>query len=199
MGCGISIGCRIPTSGPWTSTNRSSMSVALEGDPGPLELAGARLRHLHGNFGYTFRKDWPHVLSEPPRDWTAYKERNPVGSYRRKSNLPAPMARGGRLFITFDGVDRPFSLWVNGQKVGYSVNSRNAAEFDITSLVRPGKNLLAAEVYRYSAGSYLEDQDMWRLSGIFRNVTLWTLRRSTCATFSCGPIWMPAIAMRRWR
>src|ERR1019366_5329302 len=60
------------------------------------------------------------------------------------------------------------------EKVGFSVNSRNAAEFDITKFLKPGKNLLAAEVYTYSAGSYIEDQDMWRLSGIFRNVTLWS-------------------------
>ena len=54
------------------------------------------------------------------------------------------------------------------------LNSRNAAEFDITKYLKPGKNLLAVEVYTYSAGSYIEDQDMWRLSGIFRNVTLWS-------------------------
>ncbi len=57
---------------------------------------------------------------------------------------------------------------------GFSVNSRNAAEFDITRYVKPGKNMIAVEVYRFSAGTYLEDQDMWRLSGIFRNVTLWS-------------------------
>ena len=71
-------------------------------------------------------------------------------------------------------MDSAFFLWINGQKVGYSANSRNPAEFDITKYVKPGKNVLAAEVYRYSAGSYLEDQDMWRLSGIFRNVYLWS-------------------------
>ncbi len=67
-----------------------------------------------------------------------------------------------------------FFLWINGQKAGYSVNSRNVAEFDITKYVKPGKNMVAAEVYRYNSGSYLEDQDMWRLSGIFRNVTIWS-------------------------
>ena len=88
------------------------------------------------------------------------------------------------MFITFDGVDSAFFLWINGQKVGYSINSRNAAEFDITKYVKPGKNLVAAEVYRFSAGSYLEDQDMWRLSGIFRNVTLWSTPMSTSAISS---------------
>lgn len=125
------------------------------------------------NRGYIFQKDWPRVMTDPPKDWTAYKERNPVGSYRRTFEVPEEW-KGRRVFITFDGVDSAFYLWVNGQKVGYSVNSRNAAEFDLTKYLRPGSNLLAVEVYRFSAGSYLEDQDMWRLSGIFRNVTLWS-------------------------
>jgi beta-galactosidase len=125
------------------------------------------------NIGYTFQKDWPHVLSEPPKNYTSYNERDPVGSYRREFDLPASWA-GRRIFVTFDGVDSAFFLWLNGEKVGYSVNSRNAAEFDLTKYLKPGKNLIAVEVYRYSAGSYLEDQDMWRLSGIFRNVTLWS-------------------------
>ena len=125
------------------------------------------------NNGYTFQKDWPRVLSDPPKNYTAYNERDPVGSYRRDFELPADWA-GRRVFITFDGVDAGFFLWINGEKVGYSINSRCPAEFDITKYVKPGKNVLAAEVYRYCAGSYLEDQDMWRLSGIFRNVYLWS-------------------------
>lgn len=125
------------------------------------------------NLGYTFKMDWPHVMSEPPREWTAYAERNPVGSYRRDFEVPASW-QGRRIFISFAGVDSAFFLWVNGSKIGYSVNSRNIAEFDITRFIQPGRNVLAAEVYRYSSGSYLEDQDMWRLSGIFRDVTLWS-------------------------
>ncbi len=125
------------------------------------------------NMGYTFRRDWPRVMSAPPENWTAFKERNPVGSYRREFDVPSEW-KDRRIFVTFDGVDSAFFLWVNGQKVGFSVNSRNAAEFDLTQYVKPGKNMIAVEVYRYSAGSYLEDQDMWRLSGIFRNVTLWS-------------------------
>ena len=105
--------------------------------------------------------------------YTSNAERNPVGSYRREFDVPQNW-NGRRIFITFDGVDAAFFLWINGEKVGYSVNSRNAAEFDVTKYVKPGKNMVAAEVYRYCTGSYLEDQDMWRLSGIFRNVTLWS-------------------------
>ena len=124
------------------------------------------------NMGYIFQKDYPRVMSEPPKTYTAYKERNPVGSYRREFEVPQNW-KDRRIFLTFDGVDAGFFLWINGEKVGYSINSRNAAEFDITKYVKPGKNMVAAEVYRFTAGSFLEDQDMWRLSGIFRNVTVW--------------------------
>jgi len=127
----------------------------------------------YSNFTYIFQKDFPRVMSTPPERYTAYKERNPVGSYRRDFTVPADW-KGRRVFITFDGVDAGFFIWVNGRKVGYSVNSRNAAEFDLTKYLQPGKNTLAVEVYRFTTGSYLEDQDMWRLSGIFRNVTLWS-------------------------
>ncbi|HTN38585.1 MAG TPA: glycoside hydrolase family 2 TIM barrel-domain containing protein [Arachidicoccus sp.] len=127
----------------------------------------------YSNYNYIFQKDFPYVMSPPPVSYTTYRERNPVGSYRRDFEVPANWD-GRRIFVTFDGVDAGFFLWVNGQKVGYSVNSRNAAEFDLTKYVHPGKNMIAAEVYRFTTGSYLEDQDMWRLSGIFRNVTLWS-------------------------
>jgi beta-galactosidase len=128
---------------------------------------------FYRNAGYTIRRDWPRVMSEPPKNYTAYTERNPAGSYRRDFELPAKW-EGRRIFVTFDGVDSALFLWINGERVGYSVNSRNPAEFDITRYVKPGRNVIAAEVYKYSAGTYLEDQDMWRLSGIFRNVTLWS-------------------------
>jgi beta-galactosidase len=127
----------------------------------------------YSNYTYIFKKDFPRVMSTPPEKYTAYKERNPVGSYRRNFVLPAAWS-GRRIFLTFDGVDAGFFLWINGKKVGYSVNSRNAADFDITPYVQPGNNMVAVEVYRFTTGSYLEDQDMWRLSGIFRNVTLWS-------------------------
>lgn len=128
---------------------------------------------IYTNITYPFKSDWPRVMGEPPKDWTAYDERNPVSSYRRTFEVPADW-RGRETFLKFDGVDAGFFVWVNGEKVGYSQNSRNAAEFDITKYLKPGKNDLAVEVYRYTAGSYFEDQDMWRLSGIFRNVTLWS-------------------------
>ena len=131
---------------------------------------------IYTNITYPFQRDWPRVMSEPPRDWTAHDARNPVGSYRRDFEVPASW-NGRQILLSFDGVDSSFFLWINGQKVGYSQNSRNVAEFDITPFLRPGRNTLAVEVYRYCVGSYLEDQDMWRMSGIFRNVTLWSAPR----------------------
>ena len=128
---------------------------------------------VYSNITYIFKKDFPNVMGTPSERYTSFKERNPVGSYRRDFTVPAEW-KGRRTFITFDGVDAGFFIWVNGQKVGYSVNSRNAAEFDLTKYVKPGKNTLAVEVYRFTTGSYLEDQDMWKMSGIFRNVTLWS-------------------------
>jgi beta-galactosidase len=127
---------------------------------------------FYRNNGYTIKKDFPHIMSEPDEKYTAFKERNPVGSYRREFDVPAEWI-GRRTFITFDGVDCAFFLWVNGEKVGYSINSRNAADFDLTKYLKAGKNMIAVEVYQYSSGTWLEDQDMWRLHGIFRNVTLW--------------------------
>jgi len=128
---------------------------------------------FYRNLGYTIRKDFPRVMSEPDKRYTSFIERNPVGSYRREFEVPAEWT-GRRNFITFDGVDCAFFLWVNGEKVGFSVNSRNAADFDLTRYLKPGKNMIAVEVYQYSSGTWLEDQDMWRLHGIFRNVTLWS-------------------------
>ncbi|HZK68316.1 MAG TPA: glycoside hydrolase family 2, partial [Paludibacter sp.] len=128
---------------------------------------------FYRNAGYTIKKDFPHVMSEPDKWYTSYNERNPVGSYRREFSVPTEWT-GRRNFITFDGVDCAFFLWVNGEKVGFSVNSRNAADFDLTKYLKPGKNMIAVEVYQYSSGTWLEDQDMWRLHGIFRNVTLWS-------------------------
>jgi beta-galactosidase len=128
---------------------------------------------FYRNLGYTIKKDFPHVMSEPEKWYTSYKERNPVGSYRREFEVPADW-KDRRNFITFDGVDCAFFLWVNGEKVGFSVNSRNAADFDLTKYLKTGKNMIAVEVYQYSSGTWLEDQDMFRLHGIFRNVTLWS-------------------------
>ena len=96
---------------------------------------------------------------------------NPVGSYRRDFEIP-PGWDGREVFINFDGVYSAFYVWVNGEYIGYSEGSRTPAEFRITEAVRPGTNVLAVQVYRWSDGSYLESQDFWRVSGIDRDVYL---------------------------
>jgi beta-galactosidase/beta-glucuronidase len=99
---------------------------------------------------------------------------NPTGCYRTTFELPESF-RNRQVFIRFEGVDAGFHLWLNGELVGYSQGSRLPAEFDLTPYLQPGENLLAAEVYRWTDGSYLEDQDFWRLSGIYRDVLLWAV------------------------
>ena len=111
------------------------------------------------------------VMRTPPTHWTTYKHRNEVGSYRREFNIPQDWD-SREIFINFDGVDSFFYLWINGKYVGFSKNSRNTASFNITPYLQKGKNMVAAEVYRSSDGSFLEAQDMFRLPGIFRTVAL---------------------------
>ncbi len=133
--------------------------------------------------GYPFKIDPPRVMGEPPTNWTAFVDRNPVGSYRRTFELP-PLWNGRRVFIHFDGVDSAFYLWVNGTRLGFSKDSRTPAEFEVTDFVKPGLNQIAAEVYRWSDGSYLEDQDMWRMSGIFRPVYLYSTAAARIRDFT---------------
>ena len=87
---------------------------------------------------------------------------------------PIERAQAGtsRLLLTFGGADAALSVWLNGTPVGYSQDSKLPAEFDVTASARPGRNLVCAQVVRWCDGSYLEDQDMWWLSGLFRDVTL---------------------------
>ena len=128
---------------------------------------------LYTNITYPFAKDPPRVMGTPPGHFSNFDpaRRNEVGSYRHSFEVPASWA-GRRVVIHFAGVDSALELWLNGTRVGYSEDSRTPAEFDLTPHLQPGTNLLAARVYQNSDGSYLEDQDMWRLSGIFRDVFL---------------------------
>ncbi|WP_420579672.1 glycoside hydrolase family 2 TIM barrel-domain containing protein [Reichenbachiella sp.] len=126
--------------------------------PGNWERLGYGVPH-YLDVDYPFPAHPPHI----PNDY------NPVGSYRKTFDLPLSW-NGNEVIIQFGAVRSAFYLWVNGKKVGYSQGSKLPAEFDITSFVQAGENLVAIEVYRWSDGSYLEDQDMWRLSGIDRSV-----------------------------
>ena len=127
---------------------------------------------IYININYPFARKRPSVTTEPPKDWTAYENRNPVGSYVTFFDVTEEMLKNN-LILHFGGVHSAMYVWINGQKVGYSQNSMSPAEFDVTHFLKAGRNRLAVEVYRWSDGSYLEDQDMWRLSGIFRSVQLW--------------------------
>lgn len=118
--------------------------------------------------------DWKGgVMRTPPTNWMTYRNRNEVGSYRRTFSVPADW-KGQQIYLNFDGVDSFFYLYINGKYVGFSKNSRNLAEFNITPyLNKEGEeNTVAVEVYRHSDGSFLESQDMFRLPGIFRTVAL---------------------------
>ena len=128
---------------------------------------------LYVNHPYAFIPDPPRVMTTPPVHFTTYEHRNPIGSYRHTFSVPSDWD-GRQVFMVFDGVSSAFYLWINGQKVGYSQGSRTPAEFNITPYLRAGSNTLAAEVYRYSDGSYLECQDFWRISGIFRDVYMYS-------------------------
>lgn len=128
---------------------------------------------IYTNITYPFRNNPPFIQGQT--GYTVETEPNAVGSYKRTFVLPQTWEKSP-VFIHFDGVYSAMYLWVNGKKVGYSQGSTEDAEFDITPYVKPGENQIAVEVYRWCDGSYLEDQDMFRMSGIFRDVYL--LKRS---------------------
>ena len=141
-------------------------------------MAIARLwETIYSNVNYPFQKDAPKVTSEPPAEYYSYGHRNPTGSYVTTFEVTLDM-KDKCLYLHFEGVKSAMYVWVNGERVGYSQNSMSPAEFDITEFVKNGTNRLAVEVYRWSDGSYLEDQDMWRLSGILRPVELWVRPRT---------------------
>lgn len=102
------------------------------------------------------------------------RKTNPVGSYVKEFELPASFAEQP-VYISFQGVESAFYVWLNGQFVGYSEDSFTPSEFDLTPFVKDGSNKLAVEVYQRSTGSWIEDQDFWRFSGIFRDVYLYTV------------------------
>ncbi len=130
--------------------------------PSNWQMKGYGRPH-YTNVKFPFPVDPPRVPSE-----------NPTGCYIRSFEIPEAWD-GRQIMLMFRGVDSYFELWINGKSVGSSKGSRLPAEFDITKYVRAGENSVAVKVIQWSDASYLEDQDMWWLSGIFREVTLTAL------------------------
>ena len=125
---------------------------------------------IYTNVTYPFRNQPPFIKGQ--EGYTVVKEPNAVGSYRRTITVPSSW-NGREIYLHFNGIYSAAYVWVNGQKVGYTQAPNVDAEFDVTKYIKPGiENLVCVEVYRWSDGSYIEDQDMFRLSGIHRDVYL---------------------------
>lgn len=124
---------------------------------------------IYTNITYPFKNNPPFI--QPQKGYTTEFEPNPVGSYRREFLVPQNW-ENKQIFIHFEGVIGGMYLWINGQKVGYSEGANNSAEFDITSYIKAGANTVAVETYKWTDASYVEDQDMFRLGGIYKDVFL---------------------------
>ena len=133
--------------------------------PANWELEGYGIP-IYTNIPYPFSFD---KKPSPPDIPDGY---NPVGSYKKSFELPESW-ENKKVTIHLGAVKSAFYIWLNGKKVGYSQGSKLPAEFDLDAFLKPGKNTIALEVYRWSDGSYLEDQDFWRFSGIERDVYLY--------------------------
>ena len=149
--------------------------------PGDWEMNGFGTP-IYSSSGYTFKIDPPFVMKEPKKNYTAYVERNPTGCYRRTFSVPAEW-KGKEVFVRFGAVSSAFYLYVNGLEVGYSQGSMEPAEFRITPYLKDGQNQIALKVMKYSDGSYLEDQDMWRIAGIHRGIELYATPKIRIADF----------------
>lgn len=143
--------------------------------PGNWEFNGYGIP-MYVNVGFGFKKNPPYID----------KDDSPVGMYRHSFNIPDTW-NGRKVFIHFEGGTNSMYVWVNGQKVGYTQNAKSPAEFDITPYIRKGENTLACEVHKFSDGSYLEDQDMWRLGGINRSVYLYSTADTRILDFFAHP------------
>jgi beta-galactosidase len=154
----------------FNATNWKEITV-----PSNWELNGYGIP-IYTNITYPFVKNPPFIDHAD----------NPVGSYKRTFELPEHW-NNRRVYLHFEAGTSAMYIWVNGEKVGYSENTKSPTEFDITKYVKKGKNQVAVEVYRWSDGSYLEDQDFWRLSGIDRDVYLYSTDNIRIADFFARP------------
>ena len=124
---------------------------------------------IYTNITYPFKNNPPFI--QPQQGYTNEVEVNPVGFYKRNFYLPQGWNEK-EIFVHFNGVYSGFFIWINGKKVGYSQGANNVSEFNITDFVKRGENTIAVQVFRWTDGSYLEDQDMFRMSGIHKDVYL---------------------------
>jgi beta-galactosidase len=156
----------------WT-TIAVPANVEVEGHGVPI-YTNTKYPWLEPPAGYDVSKDvaWRPASKPTPPFIPQDNPYNTVSAYRHTFEVPAEWS-GRPVYLTFDGVNSFFYLWVNGEKVGLGKDSRTPVEFNVTRFVKPGKNQIAVENFRWSDGSYLECQDFWRLSGIFRDVYLW--------------------------
>jgi len=138
--------------------------------PGHIQLQGFD-RCQYTNLQYPWEGSEQLVPPQIPRN------RNPVGSYLHFFDLD-PALKNKKVYISFQGVETAFYIWLNGQFVGYSEDSFTPSEFDLTPYIKETNNRLAVEVYRFSTASWLEDQDFWRFSGIFRDVYLYAVPKT---------------------
>jgi len=129
---------------------------------------------LYKNIGYYFKVDPPFVMGAPDPRYTTFRERNAVSSYRRAFTVPKEW-KGRTVYLRFEGFSSAMFVWLNGERLGYAEDGRQGAEFNVTAGLKEGENTLAVEVYRLCDGSYMEDQDFWRLSGLYRPVYLWSV------------------------
>lgn len=141
--------------------------------PGNWEVQGYGVA-IYTNHGYEFKPRKP----QPP----TLPEANPVGVYRRDIEIPADWMNRD-IFLNIDGAKSGVYVYINGQEVGYSEDSKNTAEFRINPYVQAGKNVLTLKIYRWSTGSYLECQDFWRISGIERDIYLWSQPKTALQDF----------------
>ena len=137
---------------------------------------------LYKNIGYYFKVDPPFVMRTPDPRYTTLRERNAVSSYRRTFTVPQDW-QGRTVYLRFDGFASAMYVWLNGERLGYAEDGRQGAEFNITAGLKAGENTLAVEVYRLCDGSYMEDQDFWRLSGLYRPVYLWSVPKAHLRDF----------------
>ena len=131
--------------------------------PGPWELQGFG-KPIYTNITYPFEKNPPFIKG-------LYDNGTPVGSYHRTFTIPKSW-KNDRVYVRLGGVSSAYYIWINGKQIGYAQDSFLPSEFDITEYILKGENTISLQVFRWSDGSYLEDQDGWRLSGIMRDVQL---------------------------